>query len=122
MAQSIRRVSVVLATVFAMAGSTHAFAGPCFMTFPEQRATGRLNAGASILLREWSSRCSGLFTASSGGGTPVLLQLAGGKWVPVGRGASIHVPQLAPGSYRLVVENTTTGVATYSVRYRTSGG
>lgn len=122
MTSSIRHISIVVASLIAFSAPVHAFAGPCFMTFPEQRATGRLNAGASVLLREWSSRCSGLFTASSGGGTPVLLQHVGGKWVPVGRGASIHVPQLGPGSYRLVVENVTTSVATYSIRYRTSGG
>lgn len=108
--------------VASLVGPTGAYAGKCFATFPEQRLSGQLAPGASIVVREWGSRCTGLFTSSAARGTPALLELVGGKWVRIRSGASIHLPQLGPGNYRFVVENPTPSTVTYSVRFRTSGG
>ncbi|MGA7440513.1 MAG: hypothetical protein WBW32_20515 [Luteibacter sp.] len=121
---SIMRIVVMLVALgfAAVAGASAEYAGKCNMTFPEQRVSGRLAAGGSVVLREWSSRCTGLFTASAGSGRPMLQEHVGGRWLTVQQGISIHVPQLGPGSYRLVVVNVTTAPAMYNVRFRLSGG
>lgn len=90
----------------------------CPLTLSQQTSTGTLMNGQTSKVIQWSLTCTGLFTASASGGRIVLQTANGTRWETMQRGASITIPALGPGNYRLIVENIGQIRVNYRVRYR----
>lgn len=90
----------------------------CPLTLAQQTSSGTLTNGQTSKVLQWSLTCTGLFTASATGGRLILQTANGGGWDVVQRGASINIPALGPGTYRLIVENIGKIRTNYRVRYR----
>ena len=128
------KIPVRLATLFAVTlmpvASFHAstvdarptLSRPCPLTLPQQISTGTLSNGQTSTVIKWSLTCTGPFTASARGGKLILQSKDGAGWASVGRGSSITIPALGPGSYRLIVENTGQIRVNYKVRFRYAFG
>jgi hypothetical protein len=91
----------------------------CIGALPELTSHGVLSPGAREVDFRWDTTCVGTFSASVSGGATLSIQRAqGGIWYTVGSGVSAIIPNLGPGSYRIVVQNTQYHRINYSVRHR----
>lgn len=113
-------LALALAVLGASANATPLTAGKrCIATMPELTSQGVLSPGAAEVDFRWSTTCIGTFSASVTGGAILKIQRAqDGDWHTVGSGTSTVIPNLGPGSYRIVVENTQYHRINYSVRHR----
>lgn len=126
MAMNKRRFSYLSTLALALAVMTiPASATPltvgkrCIATMPELTSQGVLPPATEEVDFRWNTTCVSTFSASVSGGATLSIQRAqGGIWYTVGSGASTVIPNLGPGSYRIVVRNTQYHRINYSVRHR----
>lgn len=113
-------LALALAVLAAPANATPLTSGRrCIATMPELTSQGVLSPGAAEVDFRWSTTCVSTFSASVTGGAILTIQRAqGGDWYNVGSGTSAVIPNLGPGSYRIVVENIQYHRINYSVRHR----
>lgn len=125
---SFPRLTTLLAMTlfpFAAVGATAADARAatgtarhCPFNLPQKNSVGTLVNGQTGIVVQWSLTCTGPLAAATNGGTLVLQVANGSGWNTVRRGASISMPSLGPGSYRLVIQNIGHSRISYNVGYR----
>ena len=96
--------------------------GLCFAYFPQLTLEGRLKSYQSEVVFTWKTTCHSAFSASGSGATIILQRLGGGGWVDMTSGASSYVPDLGPGTYRIVARNNSARAMEYTVRHRRGMG
>jgi len=113
-------LAVALASLTAPANATSLAVGNrCIATMPELTSQGVLSPGAEVVEFRWDTTCVGTLSASVSGGAALSIERAqGGDWHTIASGLSAVIPNLGPGSYRIVVHNTQHHRINYSVRHR----
>lgn len=97
---------------------SHGDWGRCIGYLPESISEGRLAAGDATIVHTWKTTCHSSFSASAARGTAILQKLASGEWRNLTYGYSSYVPDLGPGTYRLVVYNPSHLPLNYRIRHR----
>ncbi|URL58328.1 hypothetical protein IM816_17325 [Luteibacter flocculans] len=92
--------------------------GRCIAYLPPLTLAGRLNGGDSEVVFTWRTTCHSSFSASASGATVVLQRLSGSGWVDMTSGFPSYVPDLGPGTYRIVAKNEWARAADYQIRHR----
>lgn len=127
MAQSVPRAA---SSTYITAIDPHASASPltiggtCTVYSNNNTVTGALPFGSASILAAWSTQCTGVVTASmiSVYGRYQIQILQGGVWGYIydgnAQGYSAYLPNLPPGSYRIVGYNPqSSGSANFSFQY-----
>lgn len=96
--------------------------GRCFAYFPQLTLEGRLRSYESEVVFTWNTTCHSSFSASGSGATIILQRLGGTGWVDMTSGISSYVPDLGPGTYRIVARNDWARAVEYKVRHRRGMG
>lgn len=91
----------------------------CIATMAPLELSGRLTALAATKVFEWSTTCTGVFSASARGGVTLHIQRQqAGQWFTMSSGVAASMASLGPGTYRMMVENRMQRPVTYTVTHR----
>jgi len=97
--------------------------GRCIGYPPEISFGGTIGAQRDQEVFSWRTTCTSAVYASVTGALQISIQeQVSGGWRLRAAGAYAHVPDLGPGTYRLVVTNRYTQSTTYTVRHRRGMG
>lgn len=93
--------------------------GHCIGTLPEISFGGTIAPQREEEVFSWSTTCTSSAYASASGGVLVSIQeRVPGGWRVRSTGGYAHIPDVGPGTYRIVVKSTSASSTAYTVRHR----
>jgi len=100
-------------------GKTQANRGRCFAYPKDQTLRGDLLAGQEYVFFNWTTNCTSATSTSVTGNVwleSYLQRLVNGQWQTLASGSYLFA-NIGPGTYRVVVKNTSQARAFYTIRH-----